>query len=606
MAVIPLSGTNIRFLSGVPFSNDYKNTRWFTTFTEQYNYFNSKHKVHTESQANFQRMTDGSGRTFIRTNYGIDDIRTANYVMFQNSSNSTKWWYGFITKLEYVQKNHTDVYFELDVLQTWMFDIDFKPSMVIREHCRQYDSNGFPIVNTVDEGLDYGSEYDIVDVNEYRPSNGIYYLVIVSKSMLHNDLTPTEGETTTENKIKASLNGMPQPLCYYIQPFKLDGSVVPTFVGGDDVNTSSIEKVLSDIYSQKTAVNNIVSMYVTEHLGYNPAFANGGVNFGSSEFEIARISSNGEGDVNNINLVYLKNVARYTGVTRNCGNKYNGFKPVKESKLKMYPYQVTLLTDFKGNQFEIKNEYISGTDLEVHVRGSMGVSNKVVYSLPDYLTHNLGTSETAKIPVSIQNSIVNNNPNDVSIINDMLSAYLQGNRNSIQNSQNSILWNGFFGAVNSGAQGLATGGGINPVGITNAATMAAQGAGNTVLQLQAIQAKQKDISNVPPSLSKMGSNTAFDVGHSYTGFAIVKKQIKTEYIRKLEDFFHMFGYKLNEIKIPNFKTRKNWNYIQTSNCHINGNFNNEDLVEMRQIFDNGITLWHTDDVGNYSLENGEI
>lgn len=617
MAVLPLSGTNIRFLSGVPFSNDYKNTRWFTTFTEQINYFNNKVKVHTEEKANFQRMGD---EVFILANIGIDDIRSANYVMFQNSSYSTKWWYGFVTRLEYVQRNTTKVHIQLDVIQTWIHDFDFKPSMVVREHCKLWNNDGSPVVNTVEEGLDYGKEYDIVDVNEYRPANGIYYLVVASKSMLHNDLTPEarlfateeepepEPEPTpeTENKIQASLNGAPQPLCYYILPFKLDGSVVPTSVGGSSVGNSGIKTVLSNLYSHTAAVNNIVSLYVTEHLGYNPSYANGGVNFSSDSFEVARISSDGEGGAENLNLVYLTNVARYEGLTRNCGSKYEGFRPVKESKLMMYPYQLTVLTDFKGNQFEIKNEYISGNVLNVRVMGSMGTSNKVAYTLPDYLTHSLGSSEDLRIPVSINNSIINNNPQDVPIINDLLSAYLQGNRNSIENRQNSIIFNGVMGALGGAIGGIAQAGGANPMGVAGAGVGLVSGAGNTVLQLQGIEAKQQDISNVPPSLQSMGGNTAFDFGHSYTGFAIVKKQIKAEYTRKLEDFFHMFGYKLNEIKKPNFKTRRNFNYVQTLNCHINGNFNNEDLVELRSIFDNGITLWHTDDVGNYSLENGEI
>ena len=68
----------------------------------------------------------------------------------------------------------------------------------------------------------------------------------------------------------------------------------------------------------------------------------------------------------------------------------------------------------------------------------------------------------------------------------------------------------------------------------------------------------------------------------------------------------MFGYKTNEVKVPNFHTRRYWNYVQTANCVITGNFNNEDLTELRAIFDNGITLWHTDDVGNYSLNNEVI
>jgi hypothetical protein len=101
-------------------------------------------------------------------------------------------------------------------------------------------------------------------------------------------------------------------------------------------------------------------------------------------------------------------------------------------------------------------------------------------------------------------------------------------------------------------------------------------------------------------------NTNFDYGHKFTGLYVIRKQIKPEYRKKLEDFFNVFGYMLNEVKIPNFHTRQNWNFVQTKGCNILASINNEDLQELKNIFDNGITFWHTDDVGNYSLDNGVI
>src|SRR6185312_4967692 len=192
------------------------------------------------------------------------------------------------------------------------------------------------------------------------------------------------------------------------------------------------------------------------------------------------------------------------------------------------------------------------------------------------------------------------------ILSDHLAAFLQGNRNSIETQKSSIMWNGTMGAINSAIGGVASGAMSNPIGVASSATQLATGAGNTVLQLQAIQSKQKDIDNIPPQMVKMGSNTAYDFGNDYNGLHIIKKQIKSEYRKMLTDFFNMFGYKTNEVKVPNFHTRKYWNFIQTSSCNILGNFNNEDLQELKNIFDNGITLWHTDDVGNYDLNNEVI
>jgi hypothetical protein len=199
MATVPLSGTDIRLLSGIPFSNDYKNTRWFDTVTDQTNYFLSKSVVQVIAESTFQRI---DGYNFISVSNNIDDLWGTNYVMFRNTSYNSKWFYGFVTKLEYKNKNTTYVHFEIDVFQTWKFEMDFKPSYVIREHCQLWNTDGSPVLNTIDEGIHYGTEYDTVKIDNYLPYPNIYFLVIVSKTALHLTSTP----------ITPVLNGSPQPL----------------------------------------------------------------------------------------------------------------------------------------------------------------------------------------------------------------------------------------------------------------------------------------------------------------------------------------------------------------------------------------------------------
>jgi hypothetical protein len=50
VAVVPASGTNIRLISGVPFSNDYKHTRWFDSVDQQTNYFLNRNVVHAANE----------------------------------------------------------------------------------------------------------------------------------------------------------------------------------------------------------------------------------------------------------------------------------------------------------------------------------------------------------------------------------------------------------------------------------------------------------------------------------------------------------------------------------------------------------------------------
>jgi hypothetical protein len=157
--------------------------------------------------------------------------------------------------------------------------------------------------------------------------------------------------------------------------------------------------------------------------------------------------------------------------------------------------------------------------------------------------------------------------------------------------------------MNAGASNVLYG---NIPGVINESLDMVKGGGNAVLKLQGIMAKQQDIANMPPSVASMGSNSNFDYGNYIYGLYIIKKQIKPEYQKKLEDFFHAYGYKKNEVKTPNFHTRQHFNYVQTQSCVIMANINNDDLNTIKNVFDNGITLWHTDDIGNYSLANGVI
>lgn len=79
-----------------------------------------------------------------------------------------------------------------------------------------------------------------------------------------------------------------------------------------------------------------------------------------------------------------------------------------------------------------------------------------------------------------------------------------------------------------------------------------------------------------------------------------------EYQEKLNKIWNMRGYATNTIDYPNLHSREKWNYIQTVKCNIKGeNIDPSDLEKIKRAFDNGITLWHDKNVGNYDRENTE-
>lgn len=79
-----------------------------------------------------------------------------------------------------------------------------------------------------------------------------------------------------------------------------------------------------------------------------------------------------------------------------------------------------------------------------------------------------------------------------------------------------------------------------------------------------------------------------------------------EYIEKLNQIWNMRGYATNTIDYPNLHSKFLWNYIQTVKCDISGDgIDPSDLEKIKRVFDNGITLWHDKNIGDYSRNNGE-
>jgi len=595
MAVVPVSGSNVFFKKGVPFSNDYKNTRWFDNRNDQFAYFSGRPTVHSMGEVTF---VENNGKSYVSADASIDSLRDVSYMMFQNAEYNNKWFYAFVTKLTRKNSSTTYVYFEIDVLHTWMFEMKFQPSFVVREHCPLWNSDGSPVVNTIDEGLNYGLEYDDVYLNHYVPNKGIKWMVVIAKELMHG---------TNAKKSEATYTGIAQPFSYYILPFTIDGEGISYMQGEEDSPLATPEKFLTEIYGLEGATNNIVSIFMTESIGCPIEVRGGGelplnIRFTESDqkFEYTSIGEAGK----QLYVLYVKDVKRFKTETFTLGSRYDGIPSYSESKLYMYPYTLLTMDDMKGNHSTYKLEYIYQSNLNLNLKGSIGTSNNVTYSIQDYNNKTESTNH-----LDNQYGIVNINPNDIPVITELISAYLQGNKNSLENQKQQIIFNGVAGVgqnILGGASSVMQGGAGGIMGAAQSGVSAVKGAGNTVLALQGLEAKQQDISNVPPQLNKMGSNNSYSMGHRYDGVTLIKKTLKPEYRRKLEDFFKMFGYKKNEVKLPNFHTRQNWNYVETKSCNIVGDFNTEDMNELKSVFDRGITLWHTNDVGNYSLSNEVI
>lgn len=176
MAVTP--DTIIKLLK-VPIEIDNLNQLTFTNATAQYNYFNSLPKL-TEDGLYYQRKDN-----YISWPAHIDELLEYNYCLYQNTNYSNKWFYAFITNMEYENDGTTRIYIETDCFQTWQFDIVYKASFIEREHTLN-DAIGN---NTIPENLNTGTlivdwEEELTDLG----GSGFYWFVIACNYDPSNNL----------------------------------------------------------------------------------------------------------------------------------------------------------------------------------------------------------------------------------------------------------------------------------------------------------------------------------------------------------------------------------------------------------------------------------
>ena len=101
-----------------------------------------------------------------------------------------------------------------------------------------------------------------------------------------------------------------------------------------------------------------------------------------------------------------------------------------------------------------------------------------------------------------------------------------------------------------------------------------------------------------------GTQAVSNIAYENSLYIRVKNmQIRPEYAKIIDDYLSAFGYKVCRIKAPNITGRASWNFVKTIDANVVGDIPDRAGKKLRQLFDRGITIWHTDDVGNYSLDN---
>lgn len=310
--------TVVRILRNCPLDNTYDHTIYFSSATAQRNYFMGL-TAYTFSNLSYNRLNRGQ----LKVNRRAEDMYNCNYMMYQNSSFGDRWFYAFITSVEYVSNDVSLITFEIDVMQTWFFDVEIEQCFVEREHVMN-DAIG---ANLQPEPVDLG-EYVF---NNYTSSGLLNEPVIVLNSNVN-----AEGEE--------------------IQP-TLAGGIFHgtgyTFADATVTGQNLIRQVLDRFGNWDELNENVVCCYMydrhfldTEHItATTPA-----------SYQITKPKNYGTLD---------------------------GYTP-KNNKLYTYPYNYLLVTTDSGDSVDLKYEYFSGSNCTFTIVGDVSPSPSVICDPTNY------------------------------------------------------------------------------------------------------------------------------------------------------------------------------------------------------------------------------
>lgn len=647
MYIVP--NTTIYILNNIPLNKSYEHTVYYPDKDTQAQAFMA-YKKYTLTDYSYQRSQLGTIRVALKYEQLID----CNYLMFKNTNFENKWFYAFITGIGYVSNDVTDVYYDLDVMQTWCYDYEFMPTFVDRQHSKTdalYE-------NTQPEGLELGADYDRATRLAYNTcgeGNNMDFLILATTN-------PTGGHPSAgvSNGILFSIyqyQGKSADVIAKLNQFinnGLESNVVGIYTCPENSGQVKSYTTGGSYASGYTPRNKKLLCYpycfitVNNHLGQEMElryenFRASGNKLPDKDYPFTFVEMSTTLPIPQSNLV-PSNYLFYGGTSQSAQFIYEKIS-----------YDVYPTGAFSGDTFKVwlaqnKNTYSASlnaigntydTNMAIaennytmaglnaanartnaHIQANTALtqaenSNKASLAVNSAQQSNALIGDAAgtanKIGYGAMAGLATSGLNVGGAIAGGIAGGLLGATETITNQNiyneqanqiNTQLLNSQIGRQASEAissNTFQTAMKNATLAQTNAQLSALNAYQNATAQLMA---KKQDIQHQPSNLHGSLMNDTWNARFNLMGFTVYEKFIKPEYAKRIDAYFDKYGYAQRSMYVPERQNRKHWSYLKTVGCNIKGNINNTDLVTIKTIYDNGITTWNNlEEVGDYTLDN---
>lgn len=539
--------TIIKLLTNVPLDPRQTDTLWFANASDQYTYFNAK-AVRTFSAYSYQRKDRG----WLKVEVAPDAIYNVNYMMFQNTSYSNKWFYAFVISVEYVNDSTALVNFVVDPIQTWFFDYSEEQCFIERIHTRS-DAIGDHIEPEPCETGEYVINGDYIAIGNQFTEQCIV--------VMYNDAQSTSGDP------KMQMYG------------GVFGAVKLMIWGTSTSSISNLENFLES-NSILQAPESIVGIYMCpKALIKAGTFTDGEViGYGASGIGFNQVLS-----------------------AISTDDTIDGYTP-KNNKMYTYPFNMFHVDTNSGQSLETRYEFFENLAPAFRVTGNLTAPVELSCIPFNYKNVPPYTELGGAIEYRPERLSIKGFPTCSWSVDAFAAWWAQ---NSVPIALNAVS---NMAGMASVLFGFANRSGVVKVGSGNARREAenfgASMGASAVQQVTDIVAQgyRASIANdIMHGSFETGSN---DFANHRMYFKGCRMSVTYQIAQRIDDFFTMFGYAYGKIAIPNRHNRSRFTYIKTVDCKVYGDVPADDLRAIEGYYDNGIRFWSdTSNVGNYNTAN---
>lgn len=569
MAYIAPSST-IQFMKNTGLSMTHENSLYFSSESAKNSYWNSyvtsSGTVGLVNQS-YQRLN----RNYCRVQAAMSQLFDADYMRFLNSSFENKWFYAFVTGINYINNNTVEIEYVPDPVMTWMGSFILKQCFIERQHTLG-DAIG---ANIADEGISVGSYIDENIRESENLGRDACSIRVVYSNPSEIDATNYGGVYNPCKIRDFSGNGAETQAANFIQ-----------------------ELVNSDL------IDNIVDVLMVPSAYSNP----GSITTKTVEFAKPYTTVAGYKPKNNKLFVYPY---KYLLVDNSEGStkeyKYEYFNTVPDTASSgNYSFSITGISATNPQVKCFPTIYNMPIDIATEIgytdEYSLGMSHfpECAWSTDNYKAY------LAQKNAYLEHDTVASNPQMSGAV--IGAKALEGINLQIPNYQQ--LTSPYMGTNTA----LYTGTSAMPASILGAAGGAlgataanfGRNIANASKTYNQVQSALVDNIIQPEGGTSIHGSSCTDLtfAQGQKRFIFHEKSITKNYAIMIDDYFTMYGYRIGQVGTPNMNARPHWTYVKTIGCDVGGSVPASDKREIENAFDSGIRFWHNlTEMGNYSLDN---